>query len=78
MAQSNIDRARDRGGLVCPVCVGEAVVGDLELTAAQRKQLEAICDRIAEEAARPLNEAELARRAEMFAERRRVHLASKR
>jgi hypothetical protein len=76
MAQSNIDRGMRRGGLVCPICVAEAVVGDVEFTPAQRKQLEEICAKIAEEAVRPYNEAELLRRAEMREER--AHLAKKR
>jgi hypothetical protein len=72
MAQTNIDRGVSRGGLVCPICIGAVVVGDVELTAGQRKQIEELCAEVAEDAAKPLNEAELQRRKEMF-EKRRVH-----
>jgi hypothetical protein len=72
MAQSNIDRARRDGGPFCPVCGEPSVVGDLVVTPEQSAQHAALCDRVAAEAAEPLNRAELKRRAEMRAHRARM------
>ncbi len=77
MAQSNIDRALARGGPWCPVCKAEAVAGGPPpLTTEQRAGIKALCDKVATEAAAPLNAEEMRRRAEI--QKGRAHKMPKR
>jgi len=70
MARSNIQRARYRGGPFCPVCRAVAVVGDCGVTPEQSAQHKALCEKVAAEAAAPLN-AETSKRTEAMLARRK-------